>query len=255
MPAKIAIGAAVVVAAGAGLAFALTGDHAPKPRAAAPKPAPIRIVPSPSPTPPKPTPPAPSPAPRSVAPAPTHPHPKPTPRPTPKPTPAPRPKPTPKPTPPPAPADYYADTLPYGGLTAQKQDQPAIDTWRSAPTWQRSSGIRIGGTSYDHGITVHAPARTVIDLNRSCRSFNAVAGVDDMTLGLGSVRLSVLDAASGRVLWASGPVRGGQHAVNVHAALAGVKSIALVVTPVERTFLGSAADVADWADASFSCTR
>jgi RNA polymerase sigma factor (sigma-70 family) len=249
-PAKAAIAAGVVVAAGAGLAFALAGGSHPKPQAA--RPAPHASAPAPSPTP----------APAQMHRQPPPPAPRPTPKPTPKPAPrpapkaAPRPKPTPKPTPKPAPASYYADALPYSGLNPTDSGGstgPGIDTWQSSPVWQRKGDVRIGGTTYRRGITVHAPAETEIGLNRSCRSFAAMAGLDDMTMGLGAARFSVLDAGSGRVLWSSGTVRAGHPAVPVHAALGGVRSIRLVVSPVTGSPLSGIADVADWADARFSC--
>jgi len=267
-PAKVAIAAAVAVAAGVGLAFALAGGSSPKPRAvhkapsrpavAAPAPAPAKppshaAGPAPAAAPPAVPVAASTPAP-SPAPKPAHrakPTPKPSPSPTHRPSPRPTPSPTPTPTPTPAPGPYYVDSLPYAGLTQSGSSSgPSIDLAQSGLVWQRTNGVTIGGTTYSRGITVYAPATTDIDLPSGCTSFDAKAGVDDMTLGLGAVRFSVEDGSSGRVLWSSGEVDGGDQAVSVHVPLGGASSVKLVVTPVSGKV---PVDVADWADARFSC--
>jgi hypothetical protein len=146
------------------------------------------------------------------------------------------------------PADYYLDALPYGGVGSSNGPSVAPDA--SSWLWQRSNGVRVGGKSYARGITVHAPSSVTIDLNRQCSEFAAHAGIDDMTLGLGAVRFSVLDATTGRQLWSSGVVRGGQAAVPVGVPLQGVSAIRLVAEPTAWSLI---ANVADWADARFTC--
>ncbi|MEV0281722.1 sigma-70 family RNA polymerase sigma factor [Streptomyces sp. NPDC050610] len=258
-PAKIGIGAAAVVAAGAVLAYALTSGHPDPPKKPQAKPTAAPVVPAPEPT-PKPKPPAAKPPPPKPSPKPKPPPPKPTPakpepkppapkppppKPTPKPEP-PSPKPTPKPTPPaPAPAAYQLNTLRYAGLGdgTKPEVRPGASSW----LWQRW-GLRINDTKYGHGVTVHAPSSVTIDLNRPCSSYDAVAGVDDMTLGLGEVRFSVFgDAAR---LWRSGVVHGGDPAVPVHVPLTGRKTIRLVV---ESTSAMSTVAVADWAQSRLNC--
>jgi hypothetical protein len=115
--------------------------------------------------------------------------------------------------------------------------------------WQRR-GLSMGGTQYAHGVSVQAPSSLVIDLNRQCRSYDALAGIDDMTaeLGVGAVRFSVL--ADGRRVWRSKVVRAGDQPVPVHVPLSGVRTITLVVEP--HTPFGRVA-VADWADSRISC--
>ena len=84
--------------------------------------------------------------------------------------------------------------------------------------WQRY-GVSIADKRYAHGVTVHGHSSVTIDLNRQCASYDALVGVDDLTLGLGKVRFSVY--GDGVRLWRSGLVRGGDPAVPVHVDLTG----------------------------------
>ncbi|NEC05776.1 NPCBM/NEW2 domain-containing protein, partial [Streptomyces sp. SID7909] len=220
----------------------------------------------PSPTPPKPTPPEPTP-PKPAPPTPTPPEPTPTPTPKPTPTPTPTPKPTPSPTPPPtspppkpppsppaptppppapAPDVYQVNELDYslfGDHTA-----PEVVLGESGWVWQRS-GVSVGGTQYAHGVTVNGRSSVVIQLNRQCTRYEAMAGVDDLTLGLGAVRFSVF-GGDGTRLWQSPVVRGNDPAVPVGVNVAGQERIRLVVEP-EQPFGGAA--LADWAESRISC--
>ncbi|WP_106973513.1 MULTISPECIES: sigma-70 family RNA polymerase sigma factor [Streptomyces] len=265
---------------------ATSAPAAPAPPAPAPAvPAPSSAAPAP--VPPAPVPPAPSPsttpsakpapapaatqAPKTTAPAPSGPPaPKPAtappviptpalpPVPTPEvpvvPTPTPPRVPTPTVTPPapPAPSDFWADSLPVAkpGNHRVPPPGPSIRQKGSDNFWQRAGGW-IGGDYHPHVITVHAPATTLIDLNRSCTSFDAVAGVDDATPSPGGVVFTV-EGGDGSTLWRSRTLAAGDDAVPVHVPLAGQKSIRLVVTPVHGIW--SALNVADWAEARFRCT-
>ncbi|MEV0259666.1 sigma-70 family RNA polymerase sigma factor [Streptomyces sp. NPDC050732] len=263
-PAKAGIAASVVVAAGVAAAIALSGGsgkpkEGPPPKAKEPAVS-ETIVPQkpPSPKPkPKPPPPpvpaaepspapTPTPTPKPKPPAKEKPRPKPPP-PAPKPTPTP-PKPTPKPPPPPPPPPkvYQWNELRYG-LTGDGTE-PEMRLGESSWVWQRW-GLSIGDKRYSHGVTVHGRSSVTIDLNRSCSTYDAVVGVDDMTMGLGKVRFSVY--GDGARLWQSPLVRGGDPAVPVHVGLTGRKTVRLVVephTPFDTTAL------ADWAQSRMSCT-
>ncbi|MEV7136616.1 sigma-70 family RNA polymerase sigma factor [Streptomyces tauricus] len=269
-PAKAGIVAGVVAAAVATVVFALAGDDtAVKKDEAAPRPPDPVVepnVPSPSPSPSRPSrppraetetvvaaaasKPRPTSAPtRTPAPEPTaKPKPKPKPTataaPTPEPTPPPAPAPPPPP-PPPAPEDFQWNELKYG-ITGDGTE-PEMRLGESSWVWQRY-GMSIGGKRYANGVTVHGASSVTIDLNRACSSYDAMAGVDDLTMGLGQVRFSVF--ADGVLRWRSGLVRGGQSAVPVHVDLTGRKTIRLVVEP--RSGFGAAA-LADWADSRFRC--
>lgn len=260
-PAKAGIAAAVAVAAAAGLVWALVGDDHPRPEAKpVPKPPAVApAVPSPAPPEPKPTPP-PKPAPPAPVPAKPMPSPTPTstPTPTPKPTPSvpvppPPPKPTPTPTstpapPPPAPAPevYQVNELSYtlfGDHTG-----PEVVLGESSWVWQRS-GMSVGGTRYAHGVTVHSRSSVVIQLNRQCTRYEAMVGVDDLTVGLGSVRFSVFNGDGAR-LWQSPVMNGDDPAVPVGVGIEGQDRIRLVVEPM--TPFGAVA-LADWAESRISC--
>ncbi|MWA12117.1 sigma-70 family RNA polymerase sigma factor [Streptomyces sp. BA2] len=260
-PAKAGIAAAVVVAAAAA-AIALTAGGGDKPKdlpSAGKPPAAEPVVPSKPPPPkpkPKPKPEQPVAEPKPKPPPKPAPEPKPTPTPTPKPEP-PAPKPTPTPTPsepkpepppppPPAPAVYQWSELQYG--VVGDGTKPEMRLGESSWVWQRS-GLSIADRQYGHGVTVHGQSSVTIDLNRACSSYDAVVGVDDMTMGLGKVRFSVF--GDGVRLWRSPLIKGGDAAVPVQVNLTGRKTIRLVVEP--HSPFDSAA-LADWAQSRFRCT-
>ncbi|MGW6580620.1 sigma-70 family RNA polymerase sigma factor [Streptomyces globisporus] len=265
-PAKAGIAAAVAVAAAAGLVWALVGDDQPKPepKPVAKPPAVAPAVPTPEPPPspkPAPKPPAAPAPPAPPAPAPSEPAPKPTPSPTPTPEPPPKPappapspppspKPTPKPPkptpPPPAPEVYQVSELAYSVFG--DRSEPEVVMGQSSWVWQRSN-VSVASTRYAHGVTVHARSSVTIRLNRPCTRYEAMVGVDDMTLGLGAVRFSVFNGDGAR-LWRSPVMEGGEPAVPVSVGIAGQSSIRLVVEP-EGPMGGVA--LADWAESRISC--
>ncbi|MFG3496269.1 sigma-70 family RNA polymerase sigma factor [Streptomyces sp. NPDC047928] len=272
--AKAGLAAAVTMAAAtAGLVWALSGDPGPAPEPAAKPPAadpgvprepePVsaastppppeaapRPVPSPTPT-PRPTPPPaakPAPPPAKAALSPSAPAPRPVP-PSPSPSPKPSPKPTvpkPTPTPPPEPVVYQVNQLRYSLLG--DHTGPEVRLGGSSWLWQRY-GMSIAGTTYGHGVTTHARSSVTIDLNRSCSSYAALAGVDDMTLGGASVRFSVY-GGGGERLWRSPVLRRGDAPVPVRVGIAGRTSIRLVVEPESLT---GGVTLADWAEARIDC--
>jgi RNA polymerase sigma factor (sigma-70 family) len=269
-PVKVGIAAAVVVAAAA-TAFALTGGggHAKqpvKPQAKPPASAPVASVPPPPPAKPAPKPrPRPAPVPTKAAVPPPSPRPTPTPtaQPTPTPTHAPpaKPKPPPQPTrkptpppvppPPPAPTTYNVNSLPVG-RTGQKSDRPTIRLTPLGSWWWDRWGLGIGGTTYAHGITVHAPSSLTIDLNRSCVSYDARAGVDDLVGPLRGIAVTFSVYGDSTRLWSSGPVHAGDRAVPTHVGIAGRKTIRLVVSPAGHGL--GLANLADWADSVITCS-
>ncbi|MER6423198.1 sigma-70 family RNA polymerase sigma factor [Streptomyces sp. NPDC001137] len=257
-PAKIGIAAGVLAAAGVAVALAMSGSDAParKPDAKPPASAPVVRPGSPEPAPPKkkpePKPPAivraAAPA-QAPAPTPRHkatPTPAPAPTPKPKPTPKPTPTPTPTPTPPPVPAVYQWSGLSYD-LTGDGT-KPEMRIGQSSWVWQRY-GMTVAGKQYPQGVTVHGESSVTVDLNRTCSAYDALVGVDDMTLGLGKVYFSVY--ADGVRLWQSGLVQAGYPAVPVHVNLAGHRTVRLVVQP-QSSF--DALTLADWAESKFTCS-
>ncbi|MFD7611356.1 sigma-70 family RNA polymerase sigma factor [Streptomyces sp. NPDC059828] len=172
----------------------------------------------------------------------------PTPAPTPSTaTPAPPPPPS-LPVPPaptPEPAIYLVNRLAY--RTFGPHTEPEIRVGTGSWLWQRW-GMSIDGARYRHGISVRARSSIAIDLNRSCDTFEALAGVDDATLAGGAVRFSVY--GDGARLWQSPALRRGDAAVPVSLGIAGHGTVRLVVEP--QSPLGSVA-MADWALARISC--
>ncbi|MFF3146308.1 sigma-70 family RNA polymerase sigma factor [Streptomyces sp. NPDC057927] len=266
---KAGIAAGFVAVAAAAVALALVGNGSPaqKPEAKPPATSPVVEAPQPQPRPtPTPTPsrkpapgapvvasapkPSPTPTPRP-APKPT-PKPSPTPAPTPakpKPTPtstpAPAPTPTPTPPPPSAPVVYQWNELKYD--VTGDHTKPEMRLGESSWVWQRW-GVSIAGQRYTHGVTVHGESSVTIDLNRSCSAYDALVGVDDLTLGLGQVSFSVY--ADGALLWQSPLVKGGEPAIPVHVNLTGRKTVRLAVEPHTRF---DAVALADWAESKFQC--
>ncbi|MEU9973579.1 sigma-70 family RNA polymerase sigma factor [Streptomyces sp. NPDC051014] len=257
-PVKAGIAAGVVAVAAAALALALVNDGHPAREAARPAPTTPVVepgTPTPAPAPPKRAPhpepvvlapaPAPSPTP-TPSPAPkASPTPTPTPPPAPKPPPTPTPTPTPPPAPPPAPAVYQWSELRFD-LTGDGT-RPEMRLGESSWVWQRY-GVTVAGERYANGVTAHGPSSVTIDLNRECTAYDAMAGVDDMTLGLGKAAFAVY--ADGERLWRSGTVEGGQAAVPVHVDLTGHRTVRLEVEPGDGF---DALGLADWADSRFTC--
>lgn len=274
VPLKAGIAAVVALATAAGLVWALAGDDRPVPRpvtgppAAAPAvpappapapPAPAPLEPTPSPQPPVP-PASPVPGPPLAAvpdPAPT-PSPAPTPPPTPTPTAGPEPSAAPVPperTPAPAPEEpaspapvvYRVHELAYS--VTGDHTGPEILLGRSSGVFWQRQGLSVASTPYAHGVTAPSRSSVAVQLNRVCTRYDAMAGVDDLTAGLGAVRFSVYDGDGAR-LWQSPVLRGGESAVPVSVGIEGRRTIRLVVEPSGP--LGGVA-LADWAEARISC--
>ncbi|MBW5254741.1 NPCBM/NEW2 domain-containing protein, partial [Streptomyces sp. P01-B04] len=170
------------------------------------------------------------------------------PTPTPPPSPTPEPTPTTPTPPPPAPAPevYQVSELAYSLLG--DHTGPEVVLGESSWVWQRS-GMSIGGTRYAHGVTVSSRSSVYIQLNRSCTRYEAMVGVDDLTMGLGSVRFSVFNGDGAR-LWQSPVMNGDDPAVPVSVGIEGQERIRLVVEPT--TPFGGIA-LADWAESRISC--
>ncbi|UXY28470.1 sigma-70 family RNA polymerase sigma factor [Streptomyces sp. HUAS TT20] len=269
---KAGIAAGVVAVGVATVALALLNDGHPAKEVAKPSsppsvaqpnpPAPAPSAPSttrPTPTAPGVVPvaaPTPAPAPSSApgqSPNPTSspsrtpaPSPKPTPPPTPPSTPTRTPAPPTTPAPPPAPVVYQWSGLRYD-ITGDGS-KPEMRLAESSWVWRRY-GLSVADKHYARGVTVHGASSVTVDLNRECTAYDAMAGVDDLTLGLGKVYFSVY--ADGVRLWRSGMVKGGAPAVPVHVNLAGHRTVRLVVEPHSNAFDTGA--LADWADARFTC--
>ncbi|MGY1455554.1 NPCBM/NEW2 domain-containing protein [Streptomyces sp. SS8] len=137
---------------------------------------------------------------------------------------------------------HRLDLLPRGGGS----EGPSVREG-SSRLWQRSE-LRIGGRDRGYGVTVSAHSSVVVDLGGDCVSFEALAGVDDLTALRGAVRFSVY--GDGARLWESGVVRRGEEPAPVHVPLTGVRTLRLVVEP---DGLLDSVVMAGWAQARIGC--
>ncbi len=240
-PVKVGIAAGVVAVAAAAVALALVGNGSPakKPEAEPTATSPVVEAPRPTPTPtpsrkPAPGAPvvasAPKPSPTPTPQPPQHPHPSRHPHPprrrrSPRPhPPAPGPHSDAHPAAASAPVVYQWNELQYG--VTGDHTKPEMRLGESSWVWQRW-GVSIAGQRYTHGVTVHGKSSVTIDLNRNCSAYDALVGVDDLTLGLGQVSFSV--DADGARLWQSPLIEGGEAAIPVHVNLTGRKTVRLAV--------------------------
>ncbi|MFI1967182.1 sigma-70 family RNA polymerase sigma factor [Streptomyces pathocidini] len=256
LPAKAGLAAAVVVAAAATV-FAVTAGNGEVKDAAKARPpvshaAPQEPAPKESPTPGK-TAAEPSPESSSSQSSPAEPSPSASPSKSPEPSPTPTASKSPEltpsapaPPPPPPMTTYRLGELNYD--STGDGSEPEVRQSDSDWMWKRDS-VTIDGAQYAPGVTTGSNSSLLVDLNKTCTAYDAMAGVDDLSLGLGSVRFSVF--GGGTRLWQSGVVHGGDAAVPVHVPLSpGLTSIRLVVEPAGE--LGSVG-LADWAQAQFTC--
>lgn len=147
----------------------------------------------------------------------------------------------------PAPAVYRVSELPYS--VAGDHTGPEILLGRSSGVFWQRQGLSVASTRYAHGVTAPSRSSVTVQLNRTCTRYDAMAGVDDLTAGLGAVRFSVYDGEGVR-LWRSPVLRGGEPAVPVSVGIEGRRSIRLVVEPSGPL---SGVTLADWAEARISC--
>ncbi|WP_308291854.1 sigma-70 family RNA polymerase sigma factor [Streptomyces sp. RS2] len=262
-PVKAGIAAGVVaVAAAAALALALIGDEAPDkepPKAAPPASSPVAQpapdTPTPTPRPPPPTRAGGSPPSRPPTPKPPPPHPPQSQNQSRPPTPHTHTHPDPNTSPhrhhhrhrhrhrPPTVYQWSELAYDVSGDGTGPEMRLAGSSW----VWQRSA-LSIADVRYAHGVTVHGRSSVTIDLNRDCSSYDALAGIDDLTMKLGKVHFSVY--ADGVRLWNSGMVKGGDPAVPVHVDITGRETLRLVTEP--HSHFDSLA-LADWAQSRFTC--
>jgi beta-glucanase (GH16 family) len=114
---------------------------------------------------------------------------------------------------------------------------------------ERDGGpLTIGGTIYNKGFGVHAPADIGYALNGRCSRFSAVVGVDDEMKDAGSVVFEIW--GDGNRLYQSGVITGADGSTSVDVDVRGVAELRLVVADNG----GNGSDHADWADASISCS-
>ncbi|WP_260638012.1 NPCBM/NEW2 domain-containing protein [Streptomyces angustmyceticus] len=148
---------------------------------------------------------------------------------------------------------------------------PVHDTWASDLEWlsaangygpaerDRSNGesgpadghpLTLAGTAYAKGLGTHADSDLEFFTGGRCRSFTAVAGIDDEIADYGEVAFSV--EGDGKVLWTSPKTTGTSAPVAVDVPLGGARHVRLKVIDTDGKKAG---DHGDWAGARFHCTR
>jgi hypothetical protein len=155
--------------------------------------------------------------------------------------------PPPSPTPSIQGAVTFAGDLPWVSAT-NGWGRPEVDRSNGERRPDDGGPLRIGATSFAHGIGAHAPSRIVLDVGGHCSLFLADVGLDEEVGDHGSVAFEVW--GDGRLLATSGLVRGTQDAVPVSADVTGIGQLSLVVT---KGGDGNSDDHADWGDARLSC--
>lgn len=107
--------------------------------------------------------------------------------------------------------------------------------------------LAAGGKLWARGLGVHAPSKLTFALDGSWKSLRGAVAIDDSVHLLaykGSVEFALHLDGKAEPAWRSGRVRGGDAPIALPAlALDGVKTLELVVTMDERSFV---ADRADW---------
>ncbi|GAB2591350.1 hypothetical protein GCM10027168_25820 [Streptomyces capparidis] len=138
--------------------------------------------------------------------------------------------------------DYVSD-LPF---TAQRNGWGPVERDMSnGETGDGDGGpLRVGGTTYDKGLGVHAASEVTVALNGAYRRFTARVGVDDEVSRPGTVVFEVL--ADGELLARTGVLSLGDEAAVVDVDVTGAGELTLRVTDGGD---GVDSDHADWADA------
>jgi hypothetical protein len=107
------------------------------------------------------------------------------------------------------------------------------------------SPLRIGDTTYEHGLGHHANGEIVIELGGQFERFRSWVGVHWQGGGRGSVTFQVL--VDGEIKFEAGPMSDSDSAQQVEVPLHGARELRLVATDSGD---GISCDMANWADAS-----
>lgn len=125
-----------------------------------------------------------------------------------------------------------------------------FEGWKK-PTPNRAlngQALSIAKQKYERGIGTRATSTLWLELDGKTERFQALAGVDD---GAGNAAAAVVFSVygDGKKLWESSIVKLGQPAITVDVALAGVKSLLLMVDHAGES---NAFDHADWIEPRFT---
>ena len=112
--------------------------------------------------------------------------------------------------------------------------------------------IKVGGTTYASGLGTHAPSTVTYALDGTYTNFVSDIGLDDNVDGRNGASVIFQVYGDGKLLFDSGALASTDAAVSVNVAIAGVKSLSLVVNPVNANDIDYAQ--ADWAGATLVAT-
>jgi alpha-galactosidase len=144
-------------------------------------------------------------------------------------------------------AELQADIAPPNGFWLEQVDLRNMTQGWGQPHAGRSVDnhpITLGGVVYPHGIGTHAVSALLVQLNGCATRFEAMVGVDDETMGRGSVDFQVY--VDNKKLADSGVLRGKEPPKLLSVPLDGAKNMILLVTDAGD---GIEFDHADWGGA------
>ncbi len=133
----------------------------------------------------------------------------------------------------------WLDSLDVGKMTSGWDGHPAL-----AGKSIEGQPLKLGGTTYPHGIGTHARSDMLIDLHGAAIRFLAMVGVDDEKTETGSVGFVVM--VDGKRAASSGRLRGGDKPKLLSVDLKGARKLILRVTDGGD---GIDSDHGDWAGA------
>ena len=138
-----------------------------------------------------------------------------------------------------------ADTMPLNDLDLASMSAG----WGKAQKNLSVTGkpLGIGGVQFERGVGTHAESELDVQLDGQAKTFSAKVGVDD-NAGSDKASVEFIIYGDDRELWRSDVCKWKQPAKDCRVALAGIKSLELVITDAGD---GIDNDHADWADAVF----
>jgi NPCBM/NEW2 domain len=126
--------------------------------------------------------------------------------------------------------------------------RPYLDekwSWSAAST-VTGRDLRLGGSTYDEGVGMHASSTLSYDLGGAYRRFEAVVGLDDLEGRAGRVRVRVLVDGKAADLGKTNVLSREGGPITLRVPVEGAKSLALEVEALED---GPVQGVVNWADA------
>ena len=150
---------------------------------------------------------------------------------------------------------------PTGGVTRYISDiapSYSVNGWGAVQINKSTNGnaLNVNGVVYAHGLGAHAYSEQRWPLNGNCSTFTATVGLDnEVAWGTGNVTFQIW--ADGKLAYNSGYMQGGSPAKTLNISVAGVQTLALVVT--NGTYMAPSwttyNDHSDWANPVLTCAN